>query len=92
MRRNTPTVSPINTSSVNVEETTLKTEFVAEDVKEVDMPTKSNVVVPISRQLNLLQLVKIHVDGRLAIHYQLIFIFVVLILMKIVPIVPFMLN
>ncbi|PIT70270.1 GcrA family cell cycle regulator [Bartonella tribocorum] len=55
-RRNTSTVSPISTSSVNVEETALKTEFVAEEVKEVDMSTKSNVVVPISRQLNLLQL------------------------------------
>lgn len=55
-RRNTSIVSPINTASINVEETALKTEFVAEDVKEVDMSTKSNVVVPISRQLNLLQL------------------------------------
>ncbi|WP_039759300.1 GcrA family cell cycle regulator [Bartonella queenslandensis] len=55
-RRNTSTVSPINTSSINVEETALKTELLAEDVKEVDMSTKSNVVVPISRQLNLLQL------------------------------------
>ncbi|WP_375625436.1 GcrA family cell cycle regulator [Bartonella sp. MU37NMGALS] len=56
VRRNTSTVSPINTSSVGIEEPVLKTEFVAEDVKEVDMSTKSNVVVPISRQLNLLQL------------------------------------
>ncbi|WP_375660459.1 GcrA family cell cycle regulator [Bartonella sp. CL71SXKL] len=56
VRRNTSTVSPINTSSVSIEETALKTEFVVEDVKEVDMSTKSNVVVPISRQLNLLQL------------------------------------
>ncbi|WP_375615592.1 GcrA family cell cycle regulator [Bartonella sp. AP58NXGY] len=56
VRRNTSTVSPINTSSVSIEETTLKTEFLAEDVKEVDMSTKPNVVVPISRQLNLLQL------------------------------------
>ncbi|ACS50489.1 GcrA family cell cycle regulator [Bartonella grahamii] len=56
VRRNTSTVSPMNTSSVSIEETALKTEFVAEDIKKVDMSTKSNVVVPISRQLNLLQL------------------------------------
>ncbi|WP_375621972.1 MULTISPECIES: GcrA family cell cycle regulator [unclassified Bartonella] len=56
VRRNTSTVSPINTSSVSIEETALKTEFIVEDVKEVDISTKSNVVVPISRQLNLLQL------------------------------------
>ncbi|WP_175868429.1 GcrA family cell cycle regulator [Bartonella gabonensis] len=55
-RRNPSTVSPINTSSINVEEIALKTEFVAENVNEVDTSTKSNVVVPISRQLNLLQL------------------------------------
>ncbi|EJF85501.1 GcrA family cell cycle regulator [Bartonella rattimassiliensis] len=56
VRRNTSTVSPMNTSSVSIEETTLKTELIEEDVKEVDISTKSNVVVPISRQLNLLQL------------------------------------
>ncbi|MBB4075983.1 GcrA cell cycle regulator [Bartonella fuyuanensis] len=56
VRRNISTVSPINISSDSVEEITFKTEFVAENIKEVDMSTKSNVVVPISRQLNLLQL------------------------------------
>ncbi|WP_273722455.1 GcrA family cell cycle regulator [Bartonella sp. AU18XJBT] len=56
VRRNTSTVSPINTSSVKIEEPALKTEFVVEDFKEVDMSTKFNIVVPISRQLNLLQL------------------------------------
>lgn len=55
-RRNTSTVLPINTPSINLEEKTLKTELLTEDVKEVDISTKSNVVVPISRQLNLLQL------------------------------------
>ncbi|WP_142416235.1 GcrA family cell cycle regulator [Bartonella massiliensis] len=56
VRRSTSTASPINTPPADVEEKTLKPEFVAEAVKEIDMSAKSNVVVPISRQLNLLQL------------------------------------
>ncbi|WP_455479494.1 GcrA family cell cycle regulator [Bartonella sp. B23] len=50
------TVLPTNAASCDVGVTALKTEFVAEDVTEMDVPMKSNVVVPISRQLNLLQL------------------------------------
>ncbi|MBX4335372.1 GcrA family cell cycle regulator [Bartonella raoultii] len=54
-RRASSTVSPIE--AVNIEAPALKVEFVAEeDVAEIDTSAKSNVVVPISRQLNLLQL------------------------------------
>ncbi|VEJ44710.1 GcrA family cell cycle regulator [Bartonella vinsonii] len=56
MRRTPSTVLPTNAASCSIEETTLKVEFVAEDVREIDLSAQSNVVVPISRQLNLLQL------------------------------------
>ncbi|WP_074381125.1 GcrA family cell cycle regulator [Bartonella doshiae] len=57
MRRTTSTIlSTNNATSCSVGATALKMEFVAEEVTEVDMSAKSNVVVPISRQLNLLQL------------------------------------
>ncbi|WP_455480827.1 GcrA family cell cycle regulator [Bartonella sp. B12(2025)] len=55
MRRTTSTVLPTNAASCSVEETAVNPKFV-EDVTETNMPEKSNVVVPISRQLNLLQL------------------------------------
>ncbi|MCZ2157713.1 GcrA family cell cycle regulator [Bartonella sp. 220] len=50
------TVLPTNAASCSIEETALEAEFVAEDVREIDPSVQSNVVVPISRQLNLLQL------------------------------------
>ncbi|WP_455466174.1 GcrA family cell cycle regulator [Bartonella sp. B39] len=56
VRRTPSTVLPTNAASCDVGVTALKTEFVAEDVTEMDVPMTSNVVVPISRQLNLLQL------------------------------------
>ncbi|ATP11754.1 hypothetical protein BHOIPH791_05690 [Bartonella henselae] len=56
MRRTPSTVLPTNTASCSVGATALKVDVVVEDVTEVDLPEKSNVVVPISRQLNLLQL------------------------------------
>ncbi|WP_019220805.1 GcrA family cell cycle regulator [Bartonella senegalensis] len=55
MRRTPSTVLPAN-ASCSVGATALKMDAVVEDVAEVDLPEKSNVVVPISRQLNLLQL------------------------------------
>ncbi|AGF75255.1 GcrA family cell cycle regulator [Bartonella vinsonii] len=55
-RRTPSTVLPTNPASCSIEETALKVEFVAEDVREIDLSAQSNVVVPISRQLNLLQL------------------------------------
>ncbi|MET3559619.1 GcrA cell cycle regulator [Bartonella japonica] len=56
IRRTTSTVMPADTTSCNVGATALKMEFIEEDVIENDVPTKSDVIVPISRQLNLLQL------------------------------------
>ncbi|EJF74495.1 GcrA cell cycle regulator [Bartonella alsatica] len=56
VHRTTSTVSPANSASCSVVATALKMEFVAEDIKETDVSEKQNVVVPISRQLNLLQL------------------------------------
>ncbi|WP_336293675.1 GcrA family cell cycle regulator [Bartonella sp. CB169] len=55
MRRTTSTISPTNAASCSAGVTDLNMEFV-EGVTETDVSTKSNVVVPISRQLNLLQL------------------------------------
>ncbi|KEC56174.1 GcrA family cell cycle regulator [Bartonella koehlerae] len=56
MRRTPSTVLSTNAASCSVGTTALKMDVVVEDAKEVDLPKKSNVVVPISRQLNLLQL------------------------------------
>ncbi|EJF80250.1 hypothetical protein MCO_00467 [Bartonella sp. DB5-6] len=56
VRRTTPTILPTDVTSCSEGETALKTEFIAEDVTEIDVSAKSSVVVPISRQLNLLQL------------------------------------
>lgn len=56
IRRTTSTGMPTDAPSCSVGATALKMEFVAEDVIETDIPAKSDVVVPISRQLNLLQL------------------------------------
>ncbi|WP_019219155.1 GcrA family cell cycle regulator [Bartonella florencae] len=56
MRRTPSTVLPTNSTSCSVGVTALKVELVAEDVKETSVPEKPNVVVPISRHLNLLQL------------------------------------
>ncbi|WP_208433751.1 GcrA family cell cycle regulator [Bartonella taylorii] len=57
VRRTTSTVLPTDaTTSCSVGRTALKMEFIAENVTKIDVPAKSNVVVPISRQLNLLQL------------------------------------
>ncbi|MBB5073871.1 GcrA cell cycle regulator [Bartonella callosciuri] len=56
VRRTPSTVVPTDSVSCSVGATALKMEIVTEDVTETNMPTKSNVVVPISRQLNLLQL------------------------------------
>ncbi len=56
MRRTPSTILPTNAASCSVGATALKMDVVTEDVAEVDMSAKSNVVVPISRQLNLLQL------------------------------------
>lgn len=56
MRRTSSTVLPTNAASCSVEASSLKMEFVAEDVKETEVPEKPDVVVPISRHLNLLQL------------------------------------
>ncbi|MGF7157091.1 GcrA family cell cycle regulator [Bartonella heixiaziensis] len=55
IRRTTSTVLPTNVASCSVGAAALKIDIVAEDVTEVDVSAKSNVV-PISRQLNLLQL------------------------------------
>ncbi|WP_208435583.1 GcrA family cell cycle regulator [Bartonella phoceensis] len=56
VRRTPSTVLPTNATSCNVGATALKIESVTEDMTETDVQAKSNVVVPISRQLNLLQL------------------------------------
>ncbi|WP_208440776.1 GcrA family cell cycle regulator [Bartonella raoultii] len=56
IRRTPSTVLPTSSPSCGVEATALKMESVTEDVKEIDAPEKSSVVVPISRHLNLLQL------------------------------------
>ncbi|UTO28496.1 GcrA family cell cycle regulator [Bartonella harrusi] len=56
IRRTPSAVSPTNAVSCSAEVTPLKVEPVVEDVTETDFPTNSNVVVPLSRQLNLLQL------------------------------------
>lgn len=56
VRRTPSTVSPTVATSCSVEATALKVEPVAEDIKETDVSEKPNVVVPISRHLNLLQL------------------------------------
>ncbi|UNE54337.1 GcrA family cell cycle regulator [Bartonella machadoae] len=55
-RRTPSAVVPTDAVSSSAEVTALKVEPIAEDVTETDLPTNSNVVVPISRQLNLLQL------------------------------------
>ncbi|WP_455482065.1 GcrA family cell cycle regulator [Bartonella sp. B35(2025)] len=56
VRRAASMVLPAGTTSCSVGATALKMEFVAEDVTEANIPAKSNVVVPMSRHLNLLQL------------------------------------
>ncbi|WP_273759738.1 GcrA family cell cycle regulator [Bartonella sp. ML70XJBT.G] len=56
IRRTPSTVSPTIAPSCSVGATALKVESVVEDIKEPDVPEKPNVVVPISRHLNLLQL------------------------------------
>ncbi|WP_156851363.1 GcrA family cell cycle regulator [Bartonella refiksaydamii] len=56
VRRTTPTVLSTDVTSCSEGETALKMEFIAEDVTDIDVSAKSSVVVPISRQLNLLQL------------------------------------
>ncbi|WP_019223182.1 GcrA family cell cycle regulator [Bartonella rattaustraliani] len=55
MRRSASTAVPTHSTS-SVGATALKMEFVEEDVAGTDISEKSDVVVPISRQLNLLQL------------------------------------
>ncbi|WP_354188671.1 GcrA family cell cycle regulator [Bartonella silvatica] len=55
-RRTTSTVLPTNSDSCSIEETALKADIAAESMTEKNISEKSNVVVPISRQLNLLQL------------------------------------
>ncbi|WP_455476011.1 GcrA family cell cycle regulator [Bartonella sp. B17] len=56
VRRTTSTILPTSVAPSSAGTATLKVAFVAEDVTAVDMQEKSNVVVPISRHLNLLQL------------------------------------
>ncbi|WP_455478816.1 GcrA family cell cycle regulator [Bartonella sp. B10] len=56
VRRTASVALPSSTASCSVGATALKMEFVAEDVTETDISEKSNVVVPMSRHLNLLQL------------------------------------
>ncbi|WP_332065313.1 GcrA family cell cycle regulator [Bartonella sp. CB189] len=57
MRRSPSAILPTSaTASCNVGAAALNMEFVAEDETEVEAPETSNVVVPISRHLNLLQL------------------------------------
>ncbi|WP_336287690.1 MULTISPECIES: GcrA family cell cycle regulator [unclassified Bartonella] len=56
MHRTASTVLPTNAASCSVGATALKMEFVAEEVTEIDVSAKSDVVVPMSRHLSLLQL------------------------------------
>ncbi|OPB32502.1 MULTISPECIES: GcrA family cell cycle regulator [unclassified Bartonella] len=56
MRRATSSMLQDNCSSENSKAANLKQEFVAENATEANAPEKSNVVVPMSRNLNLLQL------------------------------------
>ncbi|AQX28697.1 MULTISPECIES: GcrA family cell cycle regulator [unclassified Bartonella] len=56
MRRATSSMLQDNGSSCNSEAANLRMESVIENVTEADIPEKSNVVVPMSRNLNLLQL------------------------------------
>ncbi|WP_336278771.1 GcrA family cell cycle regulator [Bartonella sp. CB175] len=56
MRRSTSTILPTSSSSCNVGTAALDVDFVSDDVTEIEISEKSNVVVPISRHLNLLQL------------------------------------
>lgn len=55
-RRVVPSVVPINDPSDNSEELALKVDFTAENVAENTVSAQSNVVMPVSRHLNLLQL------------------------------------
>ncbi|MCZ2203425.1 GcrA family cell cycle regulator [Bartonella sp. A05] len=55
-RRSVPPVLPENALSTSSEDMALKIDFIAEEVVESDVPVQSNVVMPVSRHLNLLQL------------------------------------
>ncbi|WP_455477123.1 GcrA family cell cycle regulator [Bartonella sp. B41] len=56
IRRSTSMVLPTNSASCSAKATALKVDFVDENMTEADISAKSDVVVPISRHLNLLQL------------------------------------